>query len=82
MAKLAMPADAATALSVKERVLLFCAAPISSANIRALQCVACLGFSLAVRVTIASRTSALIGFLPARGPLPLSLSRRSTPPSM
>src|SRR5215471_15648070 len=41
-----------------------------------------LGFSLAVRVTIASRTSALIGFLPARAPLPLSLSRRSTPPFM
>src|SRR5271166_6647954 len=37
--------------------------PISSANIRALQCVACLGFSLAVRVTIASRTSALIARL-------------------
>jgi hypothetical protein len=53
----------------------------SAANIRALQCVARLGFSLAVRVTIASRTSALIGYLPARAPLPLSLSRRSTPPS-
>src|SRR4029077_16362541 len=30
--------------------------PISSASIRALQCVAFAGFSLAVRVTIASRT--------------------------
>ena len=56
--------------------------PISSANMRALQCVACLGFSWAVRFTIASRTSALIGFLPARAPFPLSLSKRSTPPSM
>ena len=45
-------------------------------------CVACLGFSWAVRFTIASRTSALIDFLPARAPLPLSLSKRSTPPSM
>src|SRR5258708_12859043 len=43
--------------------------PISSANIRALQCVACLGFSLAVRVTIASRTSALIGLLARARPL-------------
>ena len=41
-----------------------------------------LGFSWAVRFTIASRTSALIGFLPARAPFPLSLSKRSTPPSM
>src|SRR5260370_13262958 len=40
--------------------------PISSANIRALQCVACLGFSLAVRVTIASRTSALLLSPPRR----------------
>src|ERR1700675_2489995 len=49
--------------------------PISSANIRALQCVACLGFSLAVRVTIAGPLAPIleqaldaavhVGFLPA-----------------
>src|SRR6202162_4284992 len=50
--------------------------PISSANIRALQCVACLGFSLAVRVTTrawplgpvleqALGAAVHVGFLPA-----------------
>jgi len=40
-------------------------------GIGALQCVACLGFFFAVRVTIASRTSAVCGFLPARALAPV-----------
>jgi len=40
-------------------------------GIGALQCVACLGFFFVVRVTIASRTSAVCGFLPARALAPV-----------
>ena len=51
--------------------------PISSARSCApARCV--LGLLLGCTFMIASRTSALIGFLPARAPFPLSLSKRRT----
>src|SRR5215471_8863474 len=68
--------------SFHTRCTVVCPTPSSAASMRALQCVAFVGFSLAVRVTISSRTALLIRFLPARGPLPLSFSSRATPPSM
>src|SRR5215475_2320095 len=61
--------------SFHTRCTVVCPTPSSAASKRALQCVAFAGFSLAVRVTILSRTASLMRFLPGARALALVLAQ-------